>query len=238
MGKEIEPEVLKDLIVLRGLTPHRVALNLGIEPSNFSRFLKNKSGVLSAQKLAGVVDYIGLTESGRLKPGIHRWSSPSMLSVDQDRIGRITRRLLPGGVIATYIHSDFFSFRYILVLVPNLFSDARIILSIANASVVKDLQGMVTGDKGRPVRLGDFGQGSKWLGGSVSDNQPFDSCVTLPPSQLDRLRQDADLSVEDLDEMLGLSISGDQEWTPERLIAGLEAKGISYGEAARKLGLS
>ena len=97
---------------------------------------------------------------------------------------------------------------------------------------------MVTGDKGCHVRLGDFGQGSKWLGGSVSDNQPSDSAVTLPPSQLDRLRQDADLSVEDLDGMLGLSMSGDQDWTPERLIAGLEAKGISYGEAARKLGLS
>ena len=237
MGKVIEPEVLKDLIILRGLSPHRVALNLGIEPSNFSRFLKNKSGVLSAQKLAGVVDYIGLNESGRLKPGIHRWSSPSMVSVDQERIGRITRRLLPGGVIATYIHSDFFSFRFLLVLVPNLFTDVRIILSIANASV-KGLQGMMTGDKERSVRLGDFGQGSKWFGGSVSDNQPSDSAVTLTPSQLDRFRQDADLSVEDLDEMLGLSISGDQEWTPERLIAGLEAKGISYGEAARKLGLS
>lgn len=237
MGKEIEPEVLKDLIILRGLSPHRVALNLGIEPSNFSRFFKNKSGVLSAQKLAGVVDYIGLTESGRLKPGIHRWSSPSMVSVDQDRIGRITRRLLPGGVIAVPICSDFFSFRFLYVLVPNLSPDVRIILSIANVSV-KGLQGMVTGDKARSVRLGDFGQGSKWFGGSVSDAVPSDSAVTLPPSQLDRLRQDEDLSVEDLDEMLGLSISGDQGWTPERLIAGLEAKGISYGEAARKLGLS
>ena len=237
MGKEIEPEVLKDLIILHGLTPHRVALNLGIEPSNFSRFLKNKSGVLSAQKLAGVVDYIGLNESGRLKLGIHRWFSPSMLLADQERIGRITRRLLPGGVIATYIRSDFFSFRYLLVLVPNLFTDVRIILSIATVSA-KGLQGMVVGNSERSVRLGDFGQGSKWLGGSVSDNQPSDSAVTLTPSQLDRLRQDADLSVEDLDEMLGLSISGDQGWTPERLIAGLEAKGISYGEAARKLGLS
>lgn len=238
MGKEIEPEALKDLIILRGLSPHRVALNLGIEPSNFSRFLKNKSGVLSAQKLAGVVDYIGLAESGRLKPGIHRWSSPSMLPVDQDRIGRITRRLLPGGVIAVPISSsDFFSFRFLYVLVPNLFPDVRIILSLPTVSV-KGLQGMVVGNPERRVQLGDFGQGSKWLGGSVSDACPTDSAVTLPPSQLDRLRQDADLSVEDLDEMLGLSISGDQGWTPERLIAGLEAKGISYGEAARKLGLS
>ena len=236
MGKEIEPEVLKDLILLRGSSPHRVALNLGIEPSNFSRFLKNKSGVLSAQKLAGVVDYMGLAESGRLKPGVHRWSSPSMLLADRDRIGRITRRLLPGGVLAVSIRSDFFSFRHLYVLVPNLSPAVRIILFLADASV-KGLQGRGTGDKERPVRPGDFGQGSKWLGGSVGDDPPSDACVTLPPSQLDRLRQDADLAVEDLDAMLGLSMSGDQGWTPERLIAELEAKGISCGEAARKLGL-
>ena len=96
---------------------------------------------------------------------------------------------------------------------------------------------MVTGDTERPVRLGDFGQGSKWLGGSVSDCQPTDSYVTLPPPQLDRIRQEADLTVEELDAMLGLSMPGDQAWTPERLIAGLKAKGISYEEAARRMGL-
>lgn len=233
-------ELLNDLISLRGLSVRKSALENEIDQANLSRFLKGDIKRVGPEKIAKLVNYLALDGEGHLKPGIHRWSSPSRLPVDQDRIGRITRTLLPGGVLAIFIRSDFFSFCHLYVLVPNLFPAVRILLSISalsTNSVVKGLQGIVTGDKERPVRLGDFGQGSKWLGGSVSDDQPSDSYVTLTPSQLDRIRKDADLTVEDLDAMLGLSISGDQGWTPERLMAGLEAKGISYEEAARKLGL-
>lgn len=234
MGKEIEPEILKDLIILHGLTPHRVALNLGIEPSNFSRFLKNKPGVLSAQKLAGVVDYIGLTESGRLKPGIHRWSSPSRLPADQDRIEGTVRTLVPGGATAVRLRPDTLMGRGprdFFVLIPHWRPDVRIVLSI-HPQTPRGLP-----SSSRELRPEGLGVGSTRWGGEIGGTDPNGSFLSLPGPVVDRILADERLAVEDLDGMLGLSISGDRGWTWERVAAGLEAKGIPPEEVARKMGL-
>ena len=35
MKKEFDLQFFKNIIYLKGMTPHRLALNMGIEPSNF-----------------------------------------------------------------------------------------------------------------------------------------------------------------------------------------------------------
>lgn len=234
MEKSIDLQMLKDIIYVKGLTPHRLALNIGIEPSNFSRFLTGKAGMLSHENLLRVTDAIGFDlEKRSLKPGIHRFLSKSMSVADMDRIEGTIRTLLPGGVNCIPVKpvENLKGYmRYDYLLVPHLQRDIRVILSIKTLSA----KSIFTPE--RALRLGGLGAGSRWRGGAASDECPSDSALLLPAQVVDRIVGDKSLTIEDLDEIVGIS-ADPNEWSWEMVIASLEAKGITPREAAKKWGL-
>ena len=234
MEKKPDLNILKNLIYSKRLTPHRLALNLGIEPSNFSRFLAGKSGMLSEDNLVRVCDSIGFDlATHALKPGIHRFLSKSMTLEDMDRIETTVRSLVHGGVTAISIRPEGLLegfTRYDYVLIPNLDRDIRIVLSIKPISA----KSIFSNERG--LRLGGLGSGSKWRGGSVSDQLPLDSVLVLPKPQIERIVHDESLTTQALDQIVGIT-SDPTEWTWEMVIAGMEKKGVTPREAAKNLGL-
>ena len=234
MEKELDLQLLKNLIYSRGLTPHRLALNIGIEPSNFSRFLTGKAGMLSHENLLRVSDTIGFDlETHSLKPGIHRFQSKSNTIEDMDRIEATIRSLLSGGVTGIPLKpvgmfEGFTRFDY--VLIPHLQRDIRVVLSIKTLSA----KAIFSAERG--LRLGGLGAGSKWRGGAVSDQCPSDSVLVLPSPLIERIVVDKSLTIESLDEIVGIS-SDHTDWTWEMVNSGMEAKGITPRETAQKLGL-
>lgn len=234
MEKELDMQLLKNLIYSKGLTPHRLALNIGIEPSNFSRFLTGKAGMLSHENLLRVSDAIGFDlEKRSLKPGIHRFHSKSLTVEDMDRVEGTIRTLLPGGVTCIPIKpvKNLKGYmRYDYVLIPHLHRDVRVILSIKTLSA----KSFFTSERG--LRLGGLGAGSKWRGGAVSDDCPTDSALVLPSPLIERILVDKSLTLESLDEIVGIS-SEYTDWTWEMVTFGLEAKGITPQETAKKMGL-
>jgi hypothetical protein len=234
LDKSPDPSVLKNLIYAKGLTPHRLALNLRIEPSNFSRFISGKPGMISEENLARVCEAIGYDPNTHsLKSGIHRFTAKSMTLEDMDRIETTVRSLIPGGVTAIPLKPEgFFEglTRYVYVLIPHLERNIRVVLSvkaISSKSFFSDERGL---------RLGGLGSGSKWRGGAVSDQCPLDSVLVLPKPVIERIVVDESLSVESLDQILGIERDS-ADWTWEMVIAGMEKKGIIPREAAKILGL-
>lgn len=234
MQKELDLQFFKNLIYSKGLTPHRLALNLGIEPSNFSRFLAGKSGMLSEDNLIRVCDSIGFDlATHALKPGIHRLLSKSMTLEDMDRIESTVRSLVHSGVMGIPLKPEGLLegfTRYDYVLIPNLDRDIRIVLSIKSISA----KSFFSNERG--LRLGGLGSGSKWRGGAVSDQCPLDSVLVLPKSQVERIVQDKSLTIEALDQIVGMTVDS-TEWTWEMVISIMEKKGMTPREAAKTLGL-
>ncbi len=234
MEKELDLQLLKNLIYAKGLTPHRLALNIVIEPSNFSRFLNGKAGMLSHENLLRVTDSIGFDiEKRSLKPGIHRFLSKSLTIEDMDRVEATIRTLLPGGVTCIPIKPvgklEGYM-RYDYVLIPHLHLDVRVVLSLKTLSA----KAIFSAERG--LKLGGLGAGSKWRGGSVSDQCPTDSVLFLPSPLIERIVADKSLTIEALDEIVGIS-SDLTDWTWEMVTSSLETKGITPREMAKKLGL-
>ena len=234
MDKNPDPSVLKNIIYSKGLTPHRLALNLRIEPSNFSRFMAGKSGMISEENLVRVCEAIGYDPNTHsLKSGIHRFTTKSMTLEDMDRIETTVRSLIPGGVTAIPLKPEgFFEglTRYVYVLIPHLERDIRVILSvkaISSKSFFSDERGL---------RLGGLGSGSKWRGGSVSDQCPLDSVLVLSKPLIERIVFDESLSIAALDQIVGMTVDS-TEWTWDMIIAAMEKKGVIPREAAKTLGL-
>lgn len=234
MDKRLDLNTLKNLIYSKGLTPHRLALNLGIEPSNFSRFLAGKEGTLSGDNLIRVCDSIGFNlDKHSLKPGIHRFLSKSMTLEDMDRIESTVRSLLHGGVMGIPLKPEGLLegfTRYDYVLIPNLDRDIRIVLSIKSISA----KSFFSNERG--LRLGGLGSGSQWRGGAVSDQCPNDSVLVLPKPVIERVAHDASLTVEELDQIVGMTVDS-TEWTWEMISSIMEKKGVTPREVAKNLGL-
>lgn len=230
MDKYVDLELLKALILLRGLTPHRLALNIGIEPSNFSRALAGRSGMLSLNSLVRVCNAIGFDLDRRsLAPGIHRFTLKSNDERKMDQSEEAIRSLLPDGTTGILIEKQervggFSGHHY--VLFPHLQRNVRIVLSIKTLSPI-----------GRGLRLSGLAPGSTWRGGdTTSDHCPPDSVLMLPSRVIDRVTCDKTLTIEALDQIVGLS-PDDMDWTWKMVTAGLEAKGMTPRETAHKLGL-
>ena len=120
-------------------------------------------------------------------------------------------------------------------LSPIKFLSVRILLSIDSLSSEK-LKRSRSGEQERSLHLSDLGRGSMWFRCSFEE-EPSECYVRLDSTKFEKV-QNPDLSISDLDEILGFRyLSNNTTWTKERLIEKLNSRGISYEDAARRLGI-
>jgi len=230
-------ELINDLIEVTGRSVRRAALENAIDQPNLSRFLKGDVKRVGSVKIAKLVDYLGLTTDGKLQDGVHRWSIASKFPRDLEQLSVVIQTLLPGGIILIPIRSNMLSSVHLYALVPVNFLSVRILLSIDTLSN-KRLMSVRGGEEERSLRLSDFGRGSMWYRGNCNEEEPLDCYIKLDAPKFEKIQQ-PNLSVAELDEILALlPMENSVSWSRERLIEELDAKGISYEEAARRLGLS
>ena len=230
-------ELINDLIEVTGRSVRKAALENEIDQPNLSRFLKGDVKRVGSGKIAKLVDYLGLTIDGKLKDGVHRWFIASMFPRDLEQLSIVIQTLLPGGIVLIPIRSNMMSSVHLYALLPIKFLSVRILLSIDTLSK-KRLMSIRGGEKERSLHLTDFGRGSMWYQGNFNEEEPLECYIQLDSPKLEKIQQQ-DLSISELDEILGFpSISNSVIWTRERLIQELDSKGISYEDAARRLGLS
>ena len=232
----VNRELINELIGVTGRSVRKAAMENGIDQANLSRFLKGDVKRVGPDRIAKLLDYLGLTIEGKLKDGIHRWFIASMFPKDLELLSVITQSLLPGAILLIPLRSSRQTSEQLYVLVPQNFLNIRILLSIDLFSR-KKLMSMRSEEKERPLHLSDFGQGSMWFQGSIDEVAPQNCYVRLNDIGLKSI-QKPDLTVLELDKVIGLSHDSNfRPWTKERLIEELDARGISYKEAAQKLGL-
>ena len=229
-------DALRDL---KKLSARQLAQQSGVSPGNLSGWLRGAPGRLGAERIGEVVKALGLDPSGSLQPGIHRWTT-TMGNEDIERFEHVVRSLLPGGVEAIFIWgnesmTELFILggiaRSIYIFRPRLRPDIRIILILRQLSPKSFLP------SARSIRIGALGAGSFWYGGSRADQHPGDSFIEVPQNILHRLLDSEDLSVQILDDLLGLDPSKGHNWTWEMVNSELDARGITPEETARKMGL-
>ena len=76
-----------------------------------------------------------------------------------------------------------------------------------------------------------------WYRGSFAEEEPSECYVRLDSTKIKKV-QKPDLSISDLDEILGFRyLTSNATWTKERLIEELDSRGITFEEAARRLGI-
>ena len=207
----------------------------GVNPANLSGWFREHPGRLSPQKILQVLEALGLDPAGFPFPGIHRLEASSQSVSEMDRLEGTVRALVPGGATAVRLRPDTprgRGSRDFYVLIPHCRPDVRVVLSIPVSRTPRDLLSSV-----RELRPEGLGVGSTRGGGEIGGTDPNGSFLSLPGPLVDRIAADERLSVEDLDGMLGLSMSGDRGWTWARVTTGLEAKGITPKETALKMGL-
>lgn len=226
---------------LSGLSIRELARRTGnVQARNLASHFAGQSGKVSQEKLSGVYKVLDLSETGLL-PGIHRWTIPSQTMSDIEKAEYLIRELCPGGVRVYPLRSDnivqaiipasFGSFLpwMLWILTPIILQDVRIVLSIKPSA--KNLN-MFLGST-RELILKYFG--GVLPDGSSPDEIPSSAWIPIPPEIFDRIKSDSDMTVPDLDAILG--ISGSSDWTWERLTAVLQGRGITPEEAARKCGV-
>ena len=229
-------ELIKDLIGITGRSVRKAALDNEIDQANLSRFLKGDVKRVGHEKVARLADYLGLTLEGNLKSGVHRWFIASLFPKDLEHLSVVTQILLPGGVIITPIRPNMLSSLCLYAISPIKFLSVRILLSIDSLSSEK-LKSSRSGEQERSLHLSDLGRGSMWYRGSLAEEEPSECYVRLDSSKIEKV-QKSDLSISDLDEILGFRyLSNNTTWTKERLIEELDSRGITYEDAARRLGI-
>lgn len=230
-------ELIKDLIGITGRSVRKAAIDNGIDQANLSRFLKGDVKRVGQEKVARLADYLGLTLEGNLKSGVHRWFIASLFPKDLEHLSVVTQILLPGGVIITPIRSNMLSSVCLYALSPIKFLSVRILLSIDSLSSEK-LKSSRSGEQERSLHLSDLGRGSMWFQGIIDEEEPTNCFIRLNEIGYKTI-QNPNLTVLELDKVIGFNHDSNfHPWTKERLIEELDARGISYTEAAQKLGLS
>lgn len=231
----LPPNIIDQVRTLKKMSVRELARRSEVSPGNLSGFFRGLPSRLGSEKVARVARTLGLTDTGLL-PGVHVWEGESMLLSEMEKIEGTVRTLLPGGMTAVSLkpENDFWGAGGswdVTVLIPHFSKEVRVVLTLPAMSP-KDFFVSTRG-----LRLGALGKGSRWFGGSLGDQAVPDSCVTLTPSRLDRIRQEAELTVADLDAILGIGPSIVHEWTWEQVTASLSAMGITPEATARKMGL-
>ena len=246
----IDPSLLRDLltqlIFVSGRSSRKIALDLHIDTGAWSQWLKYMTpGRVGKEKLEKVAEHLGLDPmTGKLLSGIHRWTIPSHLIEDVLQVESIVQKFLPGGgtiypvrrenrilnkmTTETYVPWSPW-IRWILV--PLAFPNIRIILKMGEK--VKQLINPFDNHSPDPFRM----EGWFWPDGSKGNSKEEIKktlWIDLSEEVFLRLSGDADLSVHDLDAIMG--ITGSLGWTWEKLIPAFEAKGMTPDEIARNHG--
>ena len=234
-----DPFLIDSLRAFKGLSLRKLAEKSGLDPSSLSYWIRGKESRVSAERLKSAKTVLGLSVTGLL-PGIHRWTIPSLMTSDVEKAEYIVREFCPGGntffpiraanLLQAFIPGSLGNFLPWIawVLVPVASPQIRIVLGIKPSAKHSNFLG-----SSRLLAL-------KSVGGTLPDGSspeeiPASAWISLPPEVFDRIKTDSDLSVSDLDAILG--ISGSPEWTWERLTAVLQGKGITAEETARKMGV-
>jgi transcriptional regulator with XRE-family HTH domain len=237
--KTDDPFLIDVLRELKGLSLRKLAEKSGLDPSSLSYWIRGKENRVSRERLKNAKLVLGISDSGLLT-GIHRWVIPSPTSSDMEKAEHLIRELSPGGVKVYPVYSDILTqaptsasiidhLSWILwVLAPITSTDVRIVLSIKPPNK----RGFLPKSY-RSLSLPNFS-------GVISDGSspkeiPSSVWKALLPQFFERIHSDAGLTIPDSDSILG--ISGNSEWTWERVVARLNAKGISPEETARLMEL-
>ncbi|MHB1287376.1 MAG: hypothetical protein ACYCYP_12655, partial [Leptospirales bacterium] len=231
------------LIFVSGKSSRKIALELKIDTGAWSQWLKYMTpGRVGKEKLEKVAEHLGLDPmTGNLLSGVHRWTVPSHLIGDVHQSESIIQKLLAGGgtiypirrenqILITRTTESYVPWSPWIrwVLVPLAFPDLRVILKIGEK--VKQLINPFDNHSPDPFRM----EGWFWPDGSKGNSKEEIKktlWVDLSEKMFLRLSGDEDLSVHDLDAIMG--ITGSLGWTWERVISALEAKGITPEEIAR-----
>ena len=240
-------DLLTQLIFVSGKSSRKIALELQIDTGAWSQWLKYMTpGRVGKEKLEKVAEHLGLEPmTGKLLSGVHRWTVPSHLIGDVHQSESIIQKLLPGGGTIYPVRREnrilnkMTTESYVpwspwirWVLVPLAFPDLRVILKMGEK--VKQLINPFDNHSPDPFRM----EGWFWPDGSKgNENEEIKKTlwVNLPEEMFLRLSNTEDLSVPDMDAIIG--ITGNMKWTWESLIPALKAKGITPEEIARNHGL-
>ncbi|BAM06270.1 hypothetical protein [Leptospirillum ferrooxidans] len=243
----LERKMLLNISNLKGISTMRLANENDIPQANLSRWFKSqKGGYVKEEKIERMAKYLGLDyKVGKLFPGVHRWTVPSHLIEDVLQVESIVQKFLPGGgtiypvrrknpILIKMTTESYVPWSPWVrwVLVPLAFPDLRVILKMGEK--VKQLISPFDNHSPDPFRMEGWfcPEGSK---GNKKEEIKKTLWVDLPEEMFLRLSGDEDLSVHDLDIILG--ITGSLGWTWEKLIPVLEAKGTTPDEIARNHGL-
>ena len=220
-----------------------------ISQANLSRWFKNqKGGYVKEEKIERMATYLGVNYiSGKLFPGVHKWSLPSPTREHISRCEKTVQTLMPGGGTIFQIRLGgilnpisteglittlaFVSW----VLVPDHFQDVRLILRIGYYSRTRQL--LTTPPFPFSSRLlipANMGNGWRWNTDDSPDTDTPKKWIVLERNNYKKLMEE-DFTVEALDNFLGLS--NEDVWTWERLISVLKNQGRIPREVAQELGL-
>lgn len=234
-----DPFLIDSLRVFKGLSLRELAKIAGLNASGLSFWIRGKEKRVSMERLKSAKTVLGLSDTGLL-PGIHRWIIPSATTSDVEKAEYIVREFCPGGVtvfplrsanlVQAFVPASLGNFLPWIawVLLPVASPQVRIVIGIKPSAKHLNFLG-----SSRPLAL-------KSVGGTLPDGSspeeiPASAWISLPTEVFSRIKTDLDLSVPDLDAILG--ISGSSDWTWERVNSVLESKGITPEETARKMGI-
>lgn len=95
----IEREILLNIAVLKNISVMKLANENEISQANLSRWFKNqKGGYVKEEKIERMATYLGVNYiSGKLFPGVHKWSLPSPTREHISRCEKTVQTLMPGG---------------------------------------------------------------------------------------------------------------------------------------------
>ena len=239
--EKLDVGILDLLRTMKSLSLRELARKTNNSHGNLSTWFQGKISSLSNERAEEIQRVLGIDPlTGRLFSGIHRWTIPSETTYDIEKAEYIIRELCLGRVrvyplrsanlvqaIVTASLGNFLPW-IAWVLVPVASPQIRIVLSIKPSAKHMNF-------------IGSFRSLSpKFFGGILPDGSspeeiPSSAWIPIRPEIFLRVKSDPELTVHDLDAILG--ISGSPEWTWERLTAVLQGKGITPEETARKMGI-
>lgn len=239
--EKLDVGILDLLRTMKSLSLRELARKTNNSHGNLSTWFQGKMSSLSNERAEEIQRVLGIDPlTGRLFVGIHRWTIPSAMTSDVEKAEYIVREFCPGGstvfplqsanLVQAFVPASLGNFLPWIawVLVPVASPQIRIVLGIKPSAKHLNFLG-----SSRPLALKSVG--GKLPDGSSPEEIPASAWISLPPEVFDRIKTDSDLSVPDLDAILG--ISGSSDWTWERLNAILQGKGMTPEEVARKCGI-
>ena len=236
----ISIQIADEIRKLKGISIRELAKSAEVNQAHLSGWFREIQGKMGMDKIERVLKVLGLSDTSLL-PGIHHWAIPSQMTSDMEKVEYLIREFCPGGVkvyplrSANIIHNivpaSFGSFLpwMLWILTPIILPEVRIVISVKPSA--KNLNTFLGST--RDLCLKYFG--GVLPDGSSPDQIPTSSWIPLRPEIFERIKSDPELTVPELDAILG--ISGSPDWTWERLAATLQGKGMTPEEVARKCGI-